>query len=279
MRVDEFLATATTRLQQAGVETARLDCLVLLEDQLNKNRTHILAHPEEKINVEQLKCLLMAINRRAKHEPLAYIRGKTEFYGREFIINEHVLEPRPESETMIDLLKASPLPSVARIADVGAGSGALGITASLELPATCVDLIEIDKHALAVAQKNVNKFSVPATCITSNLLTAVAVHYDAILANLPYVPDNFQINPAALMEPRVAIFGGPDGLDIYRRLFAQLKEAVPKANFVFTEALPPQHSKLAGIAQASGYRLARTEDFIQQFEPIPKNSKVAQASS
>jgi release factor glutamine methyltransferase len=271
MNVGEFLTNGTKRLQQAGIETARLDCLVLLEDTLNKNRTRLLAHPEMKIDDEQLMYLWGAIDRRAKHEPLAYIRGKSEFYGREFIINEHVLEPRPESETMIDLLKAVATGDLAprpRIADIGTGSGALGITAKLELPDAQVDLIEIDAKAMTVAQKNVNKFSVNVTCTKSDLLTHVTGRYDVVLANLPYVPDDFHINPAALMEPRIAIFGGPDGLDVYRRLFAQFEDSAQQPSFVFTEALPPQHGKLADIARAAGYELSKTEDFIQQFQPV-----------
>jgi len=270
MLVGDWLKAATQQLQQAGIETARLDCLVLLEDRLNKNRTQLLAHPEGKIDGEQLKYLWEAIDRRVKHEPLAYIRGKTEFYGREFIITKHVLEPRPESEAMIDLLKAATLPPTPHIADVGAGSGALGVTAKLELPSAHVSLIEIDEHALTVAQKNVNKFSISAACTLSDLLAKTDVRYDVVLANLPYVPDNFQINPAALMEPRIAIFGGPDGLDVYRRLFTQLKRLSAPVSFIFTEALPPQHSELKDIARLSGYRLTRTEDFIQQFEPLRK---------
>ena len=110
MHVGDWLKTATQKLQQAGIATARLDCLVLLEDYLNTNRTQLLAHLERELTVEQIKWLSLRLVRRAKHEPLAYIRSKTEFYGREFIVNKHVLEPRPESETMIDLLKASNLP-------------------------------------------------------------------------------------------------------------------------------------------------------------------------
>lgn len=270
MTVETFLAQATKRLSTAGIATARLDCLVLLEDVLNTNRTQILAHPEIEINDEQIMYLWKMVARRANHEPLAYIRGKTEFYGREFIVDKHVLEPRPESETMIDLLKATALaalPASPHIADVGAGSGALGITAKLELPNAQVGLIEIDRAALAVAKKNVSKFSIQAACIKSDLLTQTTAHYDVILANLPYVPDGFHINPAAHAEPRLAIFGGSEGLDVYRRLFSQLESFAWRPRFIFTESLPPQHDKLASIALAAGFQLLQTEDFVQQFEP------------
>lgn len=267
MSVGTWLKAATQQLQRACIETARLDCLVLLEDCLNINRTQLLAHPERELTVEQIKWLSLRVARRSKHEPLAYIRGTTEFYGREFIVNKHVLEPRPESETMIDLLKVATLSDQPRTADIGAGSGALGITAKLELPNAHVDLIEIDKAALVIAKKNVNKFSIQAKCTKSDLLAQTTANYDVILANLPYVPDDFHINTAAQAEPRLAIFGGADGLDIYRRLFLQLKALPWRPSFIFTEALPPQHDELASIASSSGFKLVRTEDFIQQFEP------------
>jgi len=274
MQVGDWLKKATQQLQQAGIGTARLDCLVLLEDTLNNNRTHLIAHPEEKIGNEQLMYLQRAVTRRMTHEPLAYIRGRTEFYGREFIVNKHVLEPRPESEGMISLLKDAALPAKSHLADVGTGSGALGITAKLEMPSLHVDLIEMDEQALTVTKKNVNKFNVSVTCILSDLLTSTSQRYDVILANLPYVPDNFQINPAALMEPRIAIFGGPDGLDLYRRLFIQIGSLKRQPRLIFTESLPPQHDTLAAIGRQAGYELSRTENFIQQFDlkPPPQRS-------
>ena len=267
MTVRQWLDENTKILTAAGIGTARLDCLVLLEDCLNTNRTQLLAHPECKLSVEQIKWLDQRLAQRSGHIPLAYIRGKTEFYGREFIVDRHVLEPRPESETIIDLCKSAPLPERPRIADVGTGSGALGVTAKLELPHAQVDLLEIDKAALVVARKNVNKFRIQATCIQSDLLAQTAVAYDVILANLPYVPDDFHINPAAEAEPRFAIFGGADGLNVYRRMFVQLAGFDWKPRYIFTESLAPQHDELAKIAASADFKLTKTDDFVQQFEP------------
>src|ERR1700678_651148 len=104
-RVDSWLNQASVRLEAAGIGTARLDCLILLEDVTNKDRSWLLAHPEHVLSPTQLKTLAGWLDRRTKHEPLAYIRHKTEFYGREFWIDERVLQPRPESESLIDELK------------------------------------------------------------------------------------------------------------------------------------------------------------------------------
>lgn len=269
MTIEQFLQQNTQKLGAAGIGTARLDVLVLLEDCLNTNRTQLLAHSEQVITNEQLKLLNTRISRRAEHEPLAYIRGKTEFYGREFIINKNVLEPRPESETMIEILlnSRSSFSKRPRIADVGTGSGALGITAKLELPESKVDLIEVDKKAMSVARKNVKKFDVDVRCIENDLFTGTKEPHDTILANLPYVPDNYQINAAAGAEPRIAIFGGIDGLDIYRRLFAQLKSFDWKPKLILAESMPPQHALLEEIAAGAGFTSVKSDDFIQQFIP------------
>jgi release factor glutamine methyltransferase len=119
MMLDKFIKNAENKLEQAGISSARLDSLILLEDLLHRDRSWILAHPEIKITDTQAKKLDRKLERRAKHVPLAYIRGHTEFYGRRFKVNRHVLEPRPESETMIELLKKLPVPGKAAIADVG----------------------------------------------------------------------------------------------------------------------------------------------------------------
>jgi release factor glutamine methyltransferase len=100
-----------------------------------------------------------------------------------------------------------------------------------------------------------------------NLLSRPLRSYDVILANLPYVPDKWKINEAAMAEPKIAIFGGPDGLDIYRKLFTQLKRFTWKPKYLLTESLPPQHPKLAEIAAQFGFKLLSSDDFIQVFIP------------
>ncbi len=135
-------------LEAAGIETGRLDVLVLLEDVTKVDRARLLAEPETELLPKQTVELATLLTRRAGHEPLAYVRGKTEFYGREFIVTPAVLEPRPESEMIIDVLKKlAAKGEISKIADVGAGSGALGITAMSELPEVKVDLLEIDPAA------------------------------------------------------------------------------------------------------------------------------------
>lgn len=261
-----WLKLATTQLEVAGIATARLDCLVLLEDELNTNRAQLLAHPEINLTPVQNHNLSEKLTRRARHEPLAYIRGKTEFYGREFIVNHYVLEPRPESETMISLLKQLSLKQRVSIADIGSGSGALGITAALELTSSVeLFLHDIEENTLVVARQNAHKHNVSAKCLQTDLVNNNNADLDILLCNLPYVPNDFQINTAAGHEPKIAIFGGLDGLDLYRSLFDQIDKRTQKPSFILTESLPYQHPELAAIALAQGYKLVVSEDFIQVF--------------
>lgn len=261
----EWLKAATQQLGEAAIPTARLDSLVLLEDALNTNRAQLLAEPDARLTPEQVSHLQAQLARRATHEPLAYIRGKTEFYGREFIVNQHVLEPRPESETIITLLKQLSPKQHIKLADIGSGSGALGITAALELGLDTVYLHDIDPQTLEVARKNAAHYNVHATFVQTNLINNYNADYEILLCNLPYVPDDFTINTAATHEPSIAIFGGPDGLDLYRQMFAQITKLPFQPTYVLTESLPPQHDALRQIAKTAGYKLAMSEDFIQLF--------------
>ena len=265
MTTQKWLNQAVDTLTNAGIGTARLDALVLLEDVLNKDRAHLLAHPETILTTEQQKVLKGLIQSRAKHEPLAYIREKTEFYGREFKLNHDVLEPRPESETMIDLLKKLKLPAKPVIADIGTGSGAIAITAKLEIPTANVFATDIDENCLVLTRQNAKKYETKMTILHGNLLEPLKKPVDVILANLPYVPDHYQINQAALQEPRIAIFGGEDGLELYRQLFKQLKTGKYGKPVVFTESLPFQHQDLAKIASQTNYKQTQEDDFIQVF--------------
>ena len=269
MTIQKFLKLSTSNLEQAGIGTARLDSLVLLEDATGRDRAYLLAHAEAVLQGATLKKLEGLVKRRMRHEPLAFIRGKTEFYGREFIINKDVLEPRPESETMIGLLlELSAKSKGLRIVDVGTGSGALAITAKLELPKNEVIATDIDPKCLAVARQNANKYKVDIQFFQGNLfvpISAHSTHLTALLCNLPYVPDDYKINLAAAMEPRQAIFGGKDGLDLYRQLFDKINRGDVRVQYVFTESLPLQHNGLESIARKAGFKLQKSDDFIQMF--------------
>lgn len=277
MTVEEWLKQAQSELENAGIGTARLDVHVLLSDQLHKDRTWLVSHGKNKIPLKDLKKLNSKLARRKNHAPLAYIRNKTEFYGREFYIDERVLEPRPETETMIEhalevlgmrfgVLEKVPV----TVVDIGTGSGAIAVTMKLERPKLNVLATDIDLNCLKVARKNAKKHRADIQIMQGNLLEPLPnlkplTSNLVILANLPYVPDTHPLNKAASNEPRQAIFGGPDGLDLYRRLFEQSEKSAAIRD-IFTEALPPHHEQLKYVAENSGFTLQSSRDFIQYFK-------------
>ncbi len=265
--VAEWLSTATQILTLSGIESPRLDCLLMLEDVLGKDRSSILAHTEYHLTATEHHDLEAMLDSRSTHTPMAYILGKAEFYGRVFLVNQHVLVPRPETESMIETLLTLIDKPVDSIADVGTGSGAIGITASLELDCKITHLLDVSPAALDVARKNVKRLGAQATCIQTNLLDNQLQSYDVILANLPYVPSGHAINKAASFEPGLAIFGGNDGLDLYRELFAQIAKSTPKTRLVLTESLLFQHEQMTAIANEHGFSLVKTQGLCQAWQP------------
>ena len=265
MTIDEFLAAKTVQLATAGIETPRLDCLLLLEDTLIQPRASLLAHLDMPLTSEQTTQLEASITRRQKHEPLAYIRGHAAFYGRSFLVTSDVLVPRPESEQIITLLKTLSLPRNPVIADIGTGSGCLAISAALELPATQVDGYDISPVALAVARQNAAALGAHVEFYQSDLLTSLQGQYNVLLANLPYVPENSAVNQATTFEPKLALFAGSDGLDVLRVFWQQVATLAHKPDFILTESMPSQHHSMGLLARASGFALDRREGYVQVF--------------
>lgn len=284
MTCEEFLQTNTAKLTSASIGSARLDCLLLLEDALGNDRSWVLAHPEHIIPEPTLVGLNTKVTQRQTHIPMAYIRGTVEFYGRTFFVDERVLVPRPESETMVGLLVGLPLHELGRpvVIDVGTGSGALAITAKLELPDADVYGIDIGQGCLEIARRNADILNAEVTFLYGDLLDGLSdigrsgLWADTpyiILANLPYVPDTLEVNEAAKHEPGLALFGGADGLDLYRRMFGQCSPTAEKTNkkqsapprYVLTESLSQQHTGLAAIARTHGYKLVKSSGLIQVF--------------
>jgi release factor glutamine methyltransferase len=272
MKTSKYLRDTTAYLTANSIPSSRLDTLILMEYVLGIDRAKLLSEPNLEISTKHIKLLNSYVAKRAKQIPISYIVNKAEFYGRSFYINSSVMQPRPESEDLIDLLKKivssqsdlNKLPTI-QIADVGSGSGCLGITAALEVKNASVDLIDIDPKALRVAKQNVVFYAISINTLLADLLPAGETKYQILLCNLPYVPDEHPINLAASHEPKIALFGGQDGLDIYRKLFEKVSVLKNKPLYILSESFPDTHSILTQIALEHSYTLLDTLNYCQVF--------------
>jgi release factor glutamine methyltransferase len=247
MNVSDALRSAAKRLQHIG-DTGALDASRLLEHVTGRDRAGLLMAADVPLDADTRGAFEALVARRERGEPVAYIVGNAGFYGRTFLVDERVLVPRPESEhvveAVVDDLRAR-RKTGGIIVDVGTGSGALGITLACELPALQVYGTDISSDALSVARHNaaLNNVFQRCTFLAGDLLAPLrrfGERVDAVVANLPYIPaDHVPVapNPAGF-EPRIALDGGPDGLDIYRRLLAQLDGIAAADAAIFLEAAP-----------------------------------------
>ncbi len=266
MTIGEWLVNTTADLEFAS-KTPRLDALLLLELVTARSRADLLASSKETLSVMRQGKLKKIVERRLNGEPMAYIAGQKEFYGRDFMVNHSVLVPRPESEAFLELLGAlRKTERVHTLIDIGTGSGILAITAKLQHPDLYVFASDTSKDALQVAAQNALRHKAAVTFKEQNLLAGDREGYDVIFANLPYVPTRQEPDRSIAQEPPEALFSGPDGLEHYRRLFSQLK---PKhIRFVMTESLTEQHAAVEQLAADAGYQKTSTEGLVQWFTKI-----------
>lgn len=255
-----WLSSANKKLKEAGIESYSLDSLLLLEFVTKLNRAHLLAHQDEELKSEQIEKLDNLLVERVKRTPLAYIMGKKEFYGRSFYVNENVLIPRPESESFIELLKKHDI-NAGKLIDVGCGSGILGITAKLENPKLEVTLSDISKPALEVAKQNAKDLGAEVKTKLQDLFNE---YYDVVLANLPYVPRDLQVEKELSYEPQIALFAENKGLKIYKDFCKKVAKIKPQ--YVLTESLVTQHKKLDAMMNDASYQLKDTDNLVQLYE-------------
>jgi len=250
--------------------TARRDAELLLLHVAGKDRAFLLTHPDAPLTPGQQSTYEQWLNRRAKHEPIQYILGEQEFYGLTFRVTPDVLIPRPETEHLIEaLLQLIPREAAIRIADVGTGSGAIAITLARKLPHVTITALDVSPPALKIAQQNAARHNVADRIrfLESDLLSAVADEiFDAIISNPPYVPDSEALDPQVRnFEPATALYAGPSGLDIYRRLIPQSWQALKPRGWLFMEIGHGQHDALAAL-------LSDWNDvaFIDDLQQIPR---------
>lgn len=234
------------------------DFFVLLAFVTKKSKTFLFAHEELLLSKEQYTLLQDLLKRRALHEPVSYLTGIKEFFGRNFLVTPDTLIPRPETELMVEevLAQVKNTDLSYTFIDIGTGSGAIILTLAQELTsigkAAQYLALDISSEALQVAQKNQNAFGdTQVQFLQSDLLVSVPETYWhnnlIFLANLPYVPEEQYQNAmpdVTLYEPALALVSGSDGLDHYRRLISELAFQKLESFTLYLEIDPSQTTVL-----------------------------------
>jgi release factor glutamine methyltransferase len=216
--VADALADAAARLGGAGCDTPRLDAELLLCSVLGVDRGRLVVDARLAVDASALARLEGLVARRAAREPVAYILGRREFRRISLAVDSRVLIPRPETELLVEV--GLTLAPGARVVDVGTGSGAVALALKDERPDLSVVGADASADAVDVARANAARLGLDVEFLVGDLLAA-AGHPDAVLANLPYVADSASLPPEiARYEPAEALFAGPDGLAVIRRLIA-----------------------------------------------------------
>jgi len=290
------------QLRDADIESARLDIELILVNALEESREWILAHDDFELNDETLKRCKRKIARRKNHEPLAYILGQKEFYGRDFIVNKNVLIPRPETEQIIDTVKeiVKKGHKINKVVDIGTGSGIIAITLALEFPD--IKIIATEKYCKvrAIAQKNRKKFQLSASRV--NILAAnlfkvyISIAHrnnwlgisrrkkyyyrllqcDAIVANLPYVDKkwNWLDKKTLRFEPRTALFARDRGLKLVKKLIKQAPDYLRDSGFLILELDTAQMDEVKSFASKHDFTIYDEKPFTLTLQKLAKRREI-----
>ena len=244
------------KLEAAGIPDARLEAEVLVMNVMRMARQSIFAEQETEVSAQQQEALEELLARRYQREPLAYILGMREFYGINVVLTPAVLIPRPETEGLVEhALFMAMMGMESRelsIADVGTGSGAIAINLAIHLPAARIFAVDVADAVLDVAAYNIRAHGVGdrVKLGIGDLLEAVPEPVDLIVANLPYVPTGRipTLQPEVQKEPALALDGGPDGLDLIRRLLTQAEDKLKPNGIILLEMDPEQITAVQELA-------------------------------
>lgn len=261
MNVSSWLKRAATS------QISHLDAELILAHALNKERVFLHAHPDYELTESEQRKAEEYLKRRQNHEPVAYILGSKEFYGREFVVTPDTLIPRPETEAIIDLVKELSLEKP-KILDVGTGSGCIAITLKLELPESDVTAVDISEKALVVAEKNADNLHANLEFKKSDLLKNVDEKFDIIVANLPYVDKNWDwLSPELDFEPETALYSEDFGLKDIKNLILESNTKLAEQGKLILESDISQHEAIECFVKSNtNMRLVKTSGLAQMFE-------------
>ncbi|MGK2857416.1 MAG: peptide chain release factor N(5)-glutamine methyltransferase [Thermoanaerobaculia bacterium] len=253
--IREARAAARERATHEGVSVRDVD--LLLADALGHEPVWLFSHDTDELGDDAARMFGDAVTRRIAGEPIQYIRGRCEFYGREFLVDGRVLIPRPETELLVERM-VRVAPRGARVVDVGAGSGCIAITLAAERPDLRVISVDLSPAALAVARANAKRLGVRIALAGSDLLSACRGPFDIIVSNPPYVADaerDGMQREVVAWEPHLALFAGEKGMTVIERLLAEAARLVTPRGVVALEIGYDQGKLLAALAAATGWQL------------------------
>ncbi|TGQ82012.1 peptide chain release factor N(5)-glutamine methyltransferase [Mesorhizobium sp. M8A.F.Ca.ET.207.01.1.1] len=258
-----LLRKARARLAAAGVDDPALDARLIVEHYSGTTRTQAIADPERMIEANAIAAIDDALRRRAGGEPVHRILGYREFYGLRLMLSPETLEPRPDTETLVEavlpFVKAvAAREGVCRILDLGTGTGAIALALLSVVPAATATGVDISAGALAMAACNAVQFGLGGrfTTVQSDWFEKVSGRYHVIAANPPYIPSqdigNLQ-DEVRDFDPRLALDGGVDGLNPYRIIAAEAARFLEAEGRIAVEIGHTQSNDVNDIFGAEGY--------------------------
>ncbi len=260
--IRRVLTWAVDDLKKRGFSSARLDAELLLCHVLHTDRIKLLIDAERPLAKAELTRYRELYQRRRAGEPIAYLLGVREFYGRTFRVDRRVLVPRPDTETLVEvgLERTRHLDLSARVLDLCTGTGCVAISLARERPTTCVLGLDLSPDAAVVARENVVRLGATNCAIgVSDLFAALegrAVVFDLITANPPYIPDDeidtLMVDVRAF-EPRLALAGGPDGLVILRRIVHEAPRYLAEGGVLAVELMAGQAPDVSALFAERGF--------------------------
>jgi release factor glutamine methyltransferase len=253
-----------------GIESPRLNIEHLLADALGKRRIDLYLEFDRTLSEGELAPLREKVRRRVEGEPLQYLLGSWDFFGRTFRTDQRALIPRPETETLVEIalkvIRAQPC-ARNRLLDVGTGSGVLAITLALECPNLHVVGSDISPLALNLARENAERQGPECRIewIESDLLGSVTGPFDFLVANLPYIPtaELPKLAPEVQRDPQLALDGGVDGLAVIRRLVRDAPKVLAGGAFVILEVGFDQADRVTDLMVAQKFRDISVESDYQ----------------
>ncbi len=267
-----LLVWAKGWLEKKGVESPRLDAELLLADALKAPRIKLYAEFDKPLTPAELAKFKALLLRRAEREPVAYLLGVREFYGRPFFVDKHVFIPRPETELLVQLAlqhldRLLEGAAGLRALDLCAGSGAVGLSLAAERQQLAVDLVELSPEAAIVTHKNAEALvpGRPSVRVLEGDLFAPltqGARYEVICSNPPYIPlgDKGELAPEILRhEPHLALFGGESGLEYVARIVAEAPRWLTPGGALFVELDPSGAERAKELAVQAGLVQVRIE--------------------